>query len=47
MFVFEPEGSWGFPAGRSGNLSGNFELPALILTPAAPMKYRCLILSRN
>ena len=44
MFVFGPEGSWCFPAGRSENLSGNFQLPALILTPTAPMKYMMMII---
>ena len=47
MFGFEPEGSWCFPSGRSENLSGDFRLPALISTPAAPMKYRYPTLSRS
>ena len=38
MFVFEPEVSWYFPAGRSDNLSGNFRLPVFISTPVAPMR---------
>ena len=38
MFVFEPEGSWCFPAGRPENLSSNFRLPALFSALAAPMK---------
>ena len=47
MFVFEPEDSLCFSAGRSENLPSNFRLPALISPPAAPMKYRYIILSRS
>ena len=47
LFVFELEGYLWFPAGRTEYLSRNFQLLAVISTPAAPVKYRYLILSRS
>ena len=46
IVCFRGEGVLVFSNERSINLSGNFQLPAILLTSAAPMKYRYPILSK-